>query len=183
MAKDGTNRGGPRANAGRKPKALKEKLDTGNPGGRKLTVIDLKGGESQLDGVVMPEVKDYLTATQKDGGKTHAEEVFKDTWEWLHRCGCERLVSPQLIEQYAMAVARWIQCEEAISSYGFLAKRANGSLTGSPYVSMSREYMKQSNALWFSLYQIVKENCSVEVGGATPQDSVMEMLLRARSPK
>lgn len=30
-------------------------------------------------------------------------------------------------------------------SYGFLAKRANGSVANSPYVNISREYMKQAN--------------------------------------
>ena len=40
MSKDGTNRGGCRPGAGRKPKALTEKLASGNPGGRKLTTLD-----------------------------------------------------------------------------------------------------------------------------------------------
>ena len=31
-----------------------------------------------------------------------------------------------------------------------------------------------------SCFQIVKENCSVELSGPTPQDDVMERLLRAR---
>ena len=41
MAKDGTNRGGARPGAGRKPKALKEKLNAGNPGKRPLKRIDI----------------------------------------------------------------------------------------------------------------------------------------------
>ncbi len=45
---------------------------------------------------------------------------------------------------------------------------------------MAQNYMKQSNQMWAMLYQIVKENCSTEYQGATPQDSVMERLLRAR---
>ena len=36
MAKDGTNRGGARAGAGRKKKALSEKIAEGNPGHRPL---------------------------------------------------------------------------------------------------------------------------------------------------
>ena len=40
MAKDGTSRGGARPGAGRKPKAITEKVAAGNPGGRKLTVVD-----------------------------------------------------------------------------------------------------------------------------------------------
>ena len=41
MAKDGTARGGQRVGAGRKSKALTEKVVAGNPGNRKLKVVDL----------------------------------------------------------------------------------------------------------------------------------------------
>ena len=180
MAKDGTVRGGPRPNSGRKPKAVAEKYAAGNPGGRKLTVIDPGDAVSKLDGVVMPPVKEYLKAVQKDGSTTCAEEIYKETWEWLRERRCEQFVTTQVIEQYAMTVARWVQCEEAVSSFGFLAKRANGSVISSPYVTMSREYMKQANNLWYQIYQVVKENCSVEFSGPTPQVDVMERLLRVR---
>ncbi len=40
--------------------------------------------------------------------------------------------------------------------------------------------MKQANAAWYQIFQIVKENCTVEISGRTPQDDVMERLLRAR---
>ena len=33
---------------------------------------------------------------------------------------------------------------------------------------------------WYQIYQIVKENCSVEYGGANPHDDLMERLLSAR---
>ena len=51
---------------------------------------------------------------------------------------------------------------------------------GAPGDSLLIEKVKQSNQMWAMLYQIVKENCSTEYQGATPQDSVMERLLRAR---
>ena len=87
----------------------------------------------------------------------------------------------QLVEQYAVSVSRWIQCEECISEYGFLAKHpTTGNAIASPYVSMSQQYMKQVNQIWYQIYQVVKENCSVEWQGSTPQDDVMERLLRAR---
>ena len=41
-------------------------------------------------------------------------------------------------------------------------------------------FMNQANRLWDEIFQIVKENCSTEYGGANPQDDVMERLLRAR---
>ena len=87
----------------------------------------------------------------------------------------------QLINQYAMSVARQIQCEQCISEYGFLAKHpTTGNAIASPYVSMLQQFTKQANQSWYQIYQIVRENCSVEFTGNTPQDDVMERLLRAR---
>ena len=79
-----------------------------------------------------------------------------------------------------MSVARWIQCEEAISEYGFLAKHpTTGNAMQSPYVAMSQNYMKQVNQVWFQIYQIVKDNAQ-DYSGANPQDDLMERLLTAR---
>ena len=181
MSKDGTNRGGSRPGAGRKPKAVTEKLANGNPGGRKLTTVDFAFDTLELQGAEMPPVKEYLKAKQKDGRVTCAEDIFKETWEWLHERKCDQLIPTQQIEQYAMSVARWIQCEEAVSEYGFLAKKPTGTVISSPYVTMGREYMKQANTAWYQINQVVKENCTVEFNGPTPQDDVMERLLRARS--
>jgi hypothetical protein len=79
-----------------------------------------------------------------------------------------------------MSVARWIQCEEAVSEFGFLAKKPTGTVFSSPYVTMAREYMKQANLAWYQIYQVVKENCTVDLGDKSPQDDVMERLLTAR---
>lgn len=176
-AKDGTARGGARLGSGPKKKALTEKISAGIS----AEVIDLPE-PSEIDGADMPPVKDYLKAKQKGGRDLCAAEVYEETWKWLKDRGCERLVSSQLLEQYAMSVSRWIQCEESISEYGFLAKHpTTGNAIASPYVSMAQQYMKQVNQIWFQIYQVVKENCSVEWQGATPQDDVMERLLRTRT--
>ena len=180
MSKDGTNRGGARPGAGRKPKAISEKIASGNPGGRPLMVVDFGDEAVNLKGSDMPPVKDYLKAKQKDGTVTCAEAIYTETWQWLQERKCDQLVTTQQIEQYAMSVARWIQCEEAVSEFGFLAKKPSGTVISSPYVTMGREYMKQANAAWFQIYQIVKENCVAEFSGRTPQDDAMERLLRAR---
>lgn len=181
MARDGTARGGARTGSGRRSKALAEKLNTGNPGGRKLTVMELPA-DADLIGEDMPEVKSYMLDRQKNGEELDAAEIFEETWLWLKERGCDRLVSTQLVRNYAMSVSRWIQCERAISEYGFLAKHpTTNAAIASPYVTMSQNYMKQVNNLWYQIFQIVKENCSTEFSGATPQDDVMERLLRSRN--
>lgn len=176
MAKDGTMRGGARPGSGPKRKALTEKISAG----KTATVIDLPDA-SELTGVDMPPVKDYMKARQKSGTDLCAEEIFRETWEWLKKVGCTDYVNTLLINQYAMSVARQIQCEQAISEYGFLAKHpTTGAACQSPYVSMLHQFTKQANQSWYQIYQIVRENCSIEYTGATPQDDVMERLLRAR---
>ena len=101
MAKDGTARGGARTGAGRKPKALAEKIGEGGS----AAVIDLREPRA-IDGADMPPVKDYLKAAQKSGKDLCAAEVYEETWRWLKERGCERLVGVQLVEQYAMSVSK-----------------------------------------------------------------------------
>jgi hypothetical protein len=183
MANDGSSRGGARVGAGAKKKALADKIAEGNPGGRKLTVMEFSD-TADLKGQAMPEPNKMLEAIQKDGKSLTASEIYKSTWQWLNDRGCAALVSPQLLERYAMSVARWIQCEEAVTEYGFLAKHpTTGNAIQSPYVAMGQNYMNQTNRLWFELFQIVKENCTGDYKGANPQDDVMERLLSARKGK
>lgn len=182
MAKDGTNRGGSRPGLGRPRKPLIDKINEGTAKGTPV-MPEILAQPADLQGNDIPKVRDNMKARQKDGSYLCAEEVFNDTYRWLSAHHCEQLVTKQLVEQYAMSVARWIQCEEAISVFGYLAKHpTTGNAIASPFVSMSRDYKKQTNADWYQIYQIVRENCTVDYGGSTPQDDVMERLLRMRIP-
>ena len=71
--------GGKRPGAGRKPKGVAEKAANGNPGGRKLTVLDIPDTE----GMQMPPPDEILSATQKDGTKLKAAEIYERVWKWL----------------------------------------------------------------------------------------------------
>ena len=177
------NSGGPRAGAGRKKKALSDKIDEGNLGRRKLTVMEFSN-TANLDGQQMPKPDELLSALQKDGQALSAAEIYEDTWTWLHARGCASFILHQVLERYAMSAARWIQCEQAITEYGFLAKHpTTGNAIQSPYVAMSQNFMSQTNRIWFEIFQIVKENSAVEYSGINPQDDVMERLLSARKGK
>lgn len=80
-----------------------------------------------------------------------------------------------------MTVGRWIHCEQTISKLGYIAKHpTTGAAISSPYVKMAMDYSKQVTTIWNEIYQIVKENCSEEFSGS-PQESTMELLLRARN--
>ena len=181
MAKDGTMRGGARIGAGQKKKPLSDKIAEGNPGKRKLTVLDFTANAADLKGQAMPQPRAYLAAKQKNGKDLLALDIYESTWKWLDDRGCANLMPAQILEQYAMAISRWIQCEECITEFGFLAKHpTTGNAIPSPYVAMSQSFSKQANNLWYQIYQVVRENCSVEFKGATPHDDMMERLLSAR---
>ena len=50
----------------------------------------------------------------------------------------------------------------------------------SPYVAMSQNYMKQTNQLWFQIYQIVKDNGNADIDQLDEQDIMMETLLKQK---
>ncbi|MCL1965308.1 MAG: P27 family phage terminase small subunit [Firmicutes bacterium] len=171
--------GGARIGAGQKKKPLAEKLQNGNPGHRPLEAITFEAAD--LPSETMPPPKEYMVARQKDGKDTVAVDVYENTWKWLQERGCSHLIPAQVLEHYAQTVARWVQCEEAITTFGFLGKHpTTGAPIPSPFVSMSQGFMKQANNLWLIIFQTVKENCSTPFDGTNPQDDVMERLLRTR---
>lgn len=173
MAKDGTRRGGARPGAGRKPKPLAEKLKEGRRAEAMLQ-------PAELAGVDMPPIREYLTETQRDGTELCTKEIYEDTYRWLRSMKCENFVSRQLVEQYAMTMARWIHCEQTISRLGYIAKHpTTGAAISSPYVKMAMDYSRQGVTIGNEIQQIVKENCPSEVVN-NPNDDVMEILLRTR---
>ncbi len=171
--------GGARIGAGQKKKALADKIVEGNPASAKSQSWSFRIRPASKGGHAA--AREYLAARQKNGKELLAVEAYERTWTWLNERGCTHLIPAQILEQYAMAISRWIQCEECITEYGFLAKHpTTGNAIPSPYVSMSQSFSKQANNLWYQIYQVVRENCSTEYKGATPHDDMMEKLLTAR---
>ena len=116
------------------------------------------GDGIELYGENIPEVSEWLKASQKCGVDLCAEEVYRETVEWLAETGKREKVSKQLVEQYAMTVSRWVQCETMISDYGFLGKHpVTGAAVASPYVAMSERYMKQVHACWDKISRAIGE--------------------------
>ena len=180
MAKDGTNRGGARPGSGQRKKPLHDKILEGNPGKRPLTVMEFKN-TADLEGASMPPPREYLKSVQKNGKPSLAVEIYENIWNWLYERHCAHLIPAQILEQYAQSCARWIQCEESITEFGFLAKHpTTGNAIPSPYVAMSQSFAKQANKLWFQIFQVVKENSTADYRGNTPHDDAMERLLTAR---
>ena len=172
MAKDGTNRGGKRLGAGRKPKPLAEKIQEGNSAMALALTND-----DPFDGPEIEEIKAFLSEEQKTGD-LYGAEIFDQMVAWLRKRECAHLVSPLLLEQYSMAMARWIQLERMNSRLGFISKHpTTGAPITSPLVTMAQAYLKQANLLFQQIFAIVSENCREPVTG-NPQDDLMERLLK-----
>ena len=192
MAKDGTNRGGRRVRAGDKPTPLADKLAAGKaakvleaPDLQPDTELsaDLLSGAADLAGADMPEPSEFLRTRQKDGKPLGADALFMETWRWLKERACDQFINPRLVEAYAQAFARYIQCEEAISAFGLLGRHpTTGGAIASPFVQMSQSFQKQANLLWYEIFDVVKQNCTTAFAG-NPQDDIMETLLTGRKGK
>jgi len=193
MAKDGTNRGNRAGNytgAGRKAKPLADKIAAGTAKKARVLEAPTFAPDTELEadalagadlaGSDMPPPNEYLRGKQRDGRPLGADLLYVETWSWLKARGCEKFVNPRLIEAYAQAFARYIQCEEAISNYGLLGKHpTTGGAISSPFVQMSQSFQKQANLLWYEIFEIVKQNCTTAFIG-NPQDDLMEALLSGR---
>ena len=103
---------------------------------------------ADLYGEEMPTPSEFLSARQRNGKPLGADEIFRETWLWLKERGCERLVNPRLIESYAQAFARFIQCEEAMSQYGLIGKHpttGGSDGTAAAFEEVGRNLGEQNN--------------------------------------
>lgn len=170
-------RGPSKGSGGRPKKKLSEKLIEGNLGKRPIKVLKKF---PELECEEMPDPRDYLNDTQKNGEDFLAKQIFKDVWLWLKQRGIQQLVSPEIIEGYAFAYARVIQCERLISKYGMLAKNSQGLAIQSPYIGISDIYMKKANEKWKIIQQIIFENCSTEYESGSSEGDFMEDILSGK---
>jgi len=133
MAKDGTNRGNRAGNytgAGRKAAPLADKIAAGTAKTARVLEAPTFAPDTELEANVlagadltgsdMPPPNEYLRSKQRDGRPLGADLLYVETWTWLKARGCEKFVNPRLIEAYAQAFARYVQCEEAITASGLL---------------------------------------------------------------
>lgn len=128
------------------------------------------------DVVTPDEIKSYLSAKQKLGVLT-AADIFKDVKAWVTESKLQDAIPSAVIEQYAMCAGRWIQCEEAISQFGFLAKHpTTGAAIASPYVAMAQSYLKQATAIWELIEEIARDNAD-KIVKTSPEDDKLDRLV------
>lgn len=79
MAKDGTNRGGPRPGTGSKRKPLLDKIQDGTAKGTLVMPDDLPGS-TDIQGEDVPPVREYLTAKQNPGEENSFRQLRLNQW-------------------------------------------------------------------------------------------------------
>ena len=165
MAKDGTIRGGKRVGSGRKKEIDSE---------RALVEGDAIPEYNQSEDT-RRKAPSYLSRGQKCGITLTSKKIYRDTFAFLEKIKCDKLVNPKLVEQYAMAAGRWQQCEEMASREGLTGCHpTTGATIASPYVTMAQNYAKQATVAWAQIQQII------QASGATTEsipDDPMEALL------
>ena len=160
------NSGGKRVGAGRKKKPLADKITEGEK-----SFTDSKS-------IVTTKLQKVVTSGMLIEKDLYLEKILTHTTDWLNQRKCLELISPILLERYAISVLRWVQCENKLSEQGYIGTHpTTGADIASPFVSMSQNYMNQINRLWGEIDQIVKENCT-EVHG--DKDDPMEKFFKLR---
>jgi len=126
-----------------------------------------------------PEPSEFLLSAQRLEIPLKARDVFERVYKWLNQYNCDELIAQDIVELYSLCVARYVQCEEAVSRIGFTGKHpTTGMPIASPYVAMSREYMKQAMSVWDRINAVVRENATGDYANGAPSFDIMEMLLR-----
>ena len=172
MAKDGTNRGGYRVGAGRKKKSLAEKVLDGQSDKIQEVVVDTAD-------FVIPEPRDFLNTEQRGlaGITNESRAIYDATMKWLAERGCADIIPPGMVEKYAVATARWEQCDTLMSMGGITGKHpTTGASIASPFVSMSLHWLKQANQQWHLIEAKVQEVCGDNISGANRTDPMEQIL-------
>ena len=159
--------GGTRTGAGRPKKSAIQKVLEGNPGKRKIEIVDFMDAEE-------------LPSTPAKWLTEKGREVYTFVYEWLKKIGCLKGILPCHLEEYAHCKSRWLECEDQNSRVGLIVKDQHGNPAPSPFVALAGNYLKQSNEAWSKIYAVVRETKLKEWDSNNPNDDVMEKLLGGR---
>ena len=111
------------------------------------------------------------TCSELEDRSVEAAQLFVELSDWLSSQGCK--VQPRLIEEYALAIARWREVEKIISADGFIAPHpTTGADMASPLVGVSNTYFKQMHAAWYAIWDVIKQSAEPE----TAKDEMEELL-------
>jgi len=166
--------GGARKGAGRPKKALSDKLLDGNPGKRRIKILDIPGAQEEI-----PKAPYYLNRFNAIGMEDpDVAEIYKETAEWLQKTGCLHLVNPAFITEYAATKVRWMQLEFVVSK-AIAYRDDKGDIIANPIYDAALKYLKAADAVWSKIWAVVAQN-SETFYGEDPNNDVMLYLLNNR---
>ena len=165
-------RGGARPGAGRKPKALSQRLVEGNRGHRPMKQVQLKGAEKNGK---RPKPPLFLEiSTQNNANKYgSAVDFFEEIVDWLEPTGCMHLIPPTLIAQFALAKYFLLDVGDLVGRMGVINYKSKGrgrsggtggGSGGADELEITAaakgfsEYLKNVTDSWNQIYTIVRDN-------------------------
>jgi hypothetical protein len=169
-------RGGARPGSGRPKKPTAEKLLDGNPGKRPIKVIEFVEANLPVE-ALDPDLTapDFLKLASKEAANKYptADVIFAQVAQWLQGTGCSHLISPTLIEDFAINRRAFFECEYMNKKHGRIAKGKR-----SPYVDMAVQYATLMRTAWDRIWAIVMQNTEKLYGSARHNgEDVLEILL------
>jgi len=152
--------GGARTGAGRPKKPLGDKVLEGNPGKREIKTIRFDGSKNSSfnsSSGIQDELRppDFLGINGHEGGDMipSAIEIYRLLLNFIRASGCEHLIAPNLIEDFAHFRRAYLECEYVNRTKGRIA---NGKR--SPYVAMAVDYSKQAMSIFDRIWNIIAQN-------------------------
>lgn len=172
--------GGARIGAGRKKKSQAARALEGRPAVKSAA----RPGNPKPKAVQpaaddCPEPHEYMSMATKNASENIAPKIYLEIYAWLKARGCDRLVQPHLVEQYALSYARYTQAETAVHQFGFLAKHpTSGQPVPSPFIEISDAALKKVQSTWQVIYAVVRDVCNGYADGE--EADVMEQILSGK---
>ena len=164
--------GGARPGAGRPKKPLAEKIMEGNPGKREITVVKFMNqvDKPKLEKDTVFKIPAFLEQCGREGDETlpSAADLYRLLKEFVGASGCESLIAPNLIEDFAHLRRAYLECEYMNRKMGRIA---NGKR--SPYVTMAVDYSKQAMSIFDRIWNTIAQNSEQPYEG---KNAFLEML-------
>lgn len=155
---------GTKNRSGRKPQPTALKLLHGNPGRRPLNENEPKPKAA------LPKPPAHLSPV--------AKQEWRRAGKLLHSMGLISDLDLAAFALYCTAWARWVEAEQALSTYGVMLKSPNGFPVQSPYLSVANRAMDQIRSLLSEFGMSPATRTRVSAMLPDNDDDPMEQLLR-----
>ena len=173
--------GGARRGAGRKPKALAEKLQDGNPGCRPLKKVEFAGVDG--DSSVKYMAPDFLRLMDAEvPGIPPPKVIFDETVEYLRPSGCLHLIPVLLLGDYVLAKYQLLIAQYQLARTGIITQdEGSKEIYITPFTEAMLKLQKNALSTWQPIWDIVSRNSTARL--EDPESQLFAMIMGARKRK